>query len=346
MWTVVTVLAALGGLLALPSTAEAQRPRLNLRAGPHSQHASTEHGSPTFRFQVAASGNRQELRLFCGDGSTAIAGRPCAGSQNSHNTVKLEFDVKWQSFDEYGRQRYGGYPVHTKTGLVSQGAVNNSNMTVGESPWVWDRTVNGIPRDDQRPLRATVTMTVVDTTKARTGSTTTHQLNLNPQITVVPQSTTVTEGSDSHAIFGVFLDPPALETTTVQYATSDGTATAGSDYTATSGTLTFAVSVTVLDAAAATLPGGTVAVAGTTIWTADMTVTDYGRSRDRARVATVSDDADEDDSALTVTLTSGETYRLDTNDQMASSVTVLDAPPPRFPAARWPLRERPSGRPT
>ena len=42
------------------------------------------------------------------------------GNQNSHNTVKLEFDVKWQSFDEYGRQRYSGYPVHTKTGLVSQ----------------------------------------------------------------------------------------------------------------------------------------------------------------------------------------------------------------------------------
>ena len=109
-------------LLALPSTAEAQRPTLNLQAGPHSQHASTEHGSPTFRFQVAASGNnRQELRHFCGDGSTAINGRPCAGSENSDNAVKLEFDVEWQSFDDYGLQRYSGYPVHTKTALVSQG---------------------------------------------------------------------------------------------------------------------------------------------------------------------------------------------------------------------------------
>ena len=33
---------------------------------------------------------------------------------------------------------------------------------------------------------------------------------------------------------------------------------------------------TILDDDAATLPGGTVAVAGTTVWTADMTVTDYG----------------------------------------------------------------------
>ena len=161
--------------------------------------------------------------------------------ENNDNAVKLEFDVEWQSFDDYGRQRYSGYPVHTKTALVSQVAVNNSNMKVGESPWVWDRTVNGIPAGEERPLRAMVTMTIVDTNKARAGSTTTHQLNLNPQITVIPQSLTVSEGNDSHATFGVFLDPPALETTTVQYATSDGTATAGSDYTATSGTLTFSV---------------------------------------------------------------------------------------------------------
>ena len=180
MWTVATVLAALGGLLAAPAPAQAQRPRLNLQAGPHSQHASTEHGSPTFRFQVAASGNLQELKRFCGDNTAATVGSRCAGNQNSHNTVKLEFDVKWQSFDEYGRQRYSGYPVHTKTALGSQSAVNNSNMKVGESPWVWDRTVNGVPRDDQRPLLATVTMTVIDTTKARAGSTTTHQLVLNP----------------------------------------------------------------------------------------------------------------------------------------------------------------------
>ena len=33
---------------------------------------------------------------------------------------------------------------------------------------------------------------------------------------------------------------------------------------------------TILDDDAAALPGGTVAVAGTVVWTADMTVTDYG----------------------------------------------------------------------
>ena len=49
----------------------------------------------------------------------------------------------------------------------------------------------------------------------------------------------VTEEEDSTLDFVVTLDPAASDTVTVDYATSDGTATAGEDYTATSGTLTF-----------------------------------------------------------------------------------------------------------
>ena len=48
-----------------------------------------------------------------------------------------------------------------------------------------------------------------------------------------------TEEEDAALDFVVTLDPAATATTTVDYATADGTATAGSDYTATSGTLTF-----------------------------------------------------------------------------------------------------------
>ena len=405
-------LAAAVVLSLLASTAEAQRPTLNLQAGPHSQHASTEHGSPTFRFQVAASGTRQELRRFCSDTSSAIAGRPCAGQQNSHNAVKLEFDVEWQSFDEYGLQRYGGYPVHTKTALVSQDAVNNRNMKVGQSPWVWDRTVNGIPRDDQRPLRATVTMTVIDTAKAKAGTTTTHQLVLNPKIVILTQGISATEGTDTHMEFPVSMTPPPLEPVTVDYATKDYSATAGSDYTATSGTLTFAAgetaktirvpitndavsdsgellgmefsnptggarmitlggegeSLSFVEALGQILndePGaddlpvvtiasesGSIAEGSDAVFTltrtgetdealtVGLTVAETGamlsdspptsatfttgEAESELRVATVGDDADEDDSTLTLTLTSGETYRLGTNNQMASSVTVLD----------------------
>ena len=62
------------------------------------------------------------------------------------------------------------------------------------------------------------------------------------------------EGSDATLDFAVSLDRASTLTVTVDYATSDGTATAGDDYTATSGTLTFApgdvaktVSVPILD---------------------------------------------------------------------------------------------------
>ncbi len=64
----------------------------------------------------------------------------------------------------------------------------------------------------------------------------------------------VEEGPDATVDFVVTLGRASSSTVTVDYATSDGTATAGSDYTATSGTLTFAagetlktVSVPVLD---------------------------------------------------------------------------------------------------
>ena len=65
---------------------------------------------------------------------------------------------------------------------------------------------------------------------------------------------TVQEGPNATLDFVVTLSRARHEATTVDYATSDGTATAGSDYTADSGTLSFAigetektVSVTVLD---------------------------------------------------------------------------------------------------
>ena len=50
--------------------------------------------------------------------------------------------------------------------------------------------------------------------------------------------TNVTSGTID-AVFTVSLSPAPASITTVQFATSNGTATAGSDYTATNGTLTF-----------------------------------------------------------------------------------------------------------
>ena len=59
-----------------------------------------------------------------------------------------------------------------------------------------------------------------------------------PQLAVADAE--ATEGEDPSLDFVVTLAPAAAWTVTVEYATRDGTARAGSDYTATSGTLTFA----------------------------------------------------------------------------------------------------------
>ena len=55
---------------------------------------------------------------------------------------------------------------------------------------------------------------------------------------------TVQEGPNATLDFVVTLSRARHEATTVDYATSDGTATAGSDYTADSGTLSFAIGET------------------------------------------------------------------------------------------------------
>ena len=65
-----------------------------------------------------------------------------------------------------------------------------------------------------------------------------------------------TEGTDTSLDFVVTLSPASSETVTVDYATSNGTATAGDDYTATSGTLTFAPGDTVKTVSVAIVDDG------------------------------------------------------------------------------------------
>ena len=67
--------------------------------------------------------------------------------------------------------------------------------------------------------------------------------NDSPEPSLSIQPVTVDE-SDGTASFTVMLNVPSAEQVTVDYATADGTATAGSDYTAANGTLTFAAGET------------------------------------------------------------------------------------------------------
>ena len=60
-----------------------------------------------------------------------------------------------------------------------------------------------------------------------------------PSLAVADVAVTEGDTGTASATFTVTLSPAASQTVTVDYATADGTATAGTDYTATSGTLTF-----------------------------------------------------------------------------------------------------------
>jgi probable HAF family extracellular repeat protein len=68
-----------------------------------------------------------------------------------------------------------------------------------------------------------------------------HAVLLTPVPDLTINNVSVTEGNSGtvNVVFTVSLSAPSTSQVTVQYATADGTATAGSDYQAASGTLTF-----------------------------------------------------------------------------------------------------------
>ena len=410
-WCKLIVLAALVTMLALVSVAspaQAASMNLDIERGAHGAHISTEEHRAYLTYDVKASG---DTSLFC-DGY-GISG-PCstlAASDDAH-TVTYTVETTWQSYDEYNRPGGSGLPSRT-VGAIN-GKTSRTQDAIRGDNWYWTRREGPLPPREERPLLATMTLV---SSEANIGANKTLQWAVNPQFTLVPQSTTVSEGTDTHAIFAVFLDPPALETTTVQYATSDGSATAGSDYTATSGTLTFSVgdtgkliqvpitndavsdsgenftmtlsnpsgatrillteggvatfvdrltySITILNDEPGDNPNSDdvslVTIAAESGWVAEgsdavfkltrtgntddaLTVTlevaetgamladslptsatfTAGRAETELRVSTVGDEADEDDSALTVTLASDEGYRLGTNNQSEANATILD----------------------
>ena len=100
------------------------------------------------------------------------------------------------------------------------------------------------------------------------------------------------EGTDATLDFAVTLAPARAVAVTVDYATADGTATAGSDYTATSGTLTFAA----------------------------------GETEKTVAVPVLDDDHDEGSETLTLTLTNAEGANI-ADGEATGTITNSDAIP-------------------
>ncbi len=232
-WCRRIVLAALLAMLALVSVAnpaQAANINLDIERGAHKAHISTEGGAVDIKYDIKASGSTD---LFC---TKFHATRGCEEySFNDAGSVTYAVETVWR--DNEGNAVSGF--VSRSAGAVN-GRTSRTRNAQRNANWYWDRTVDLIDATESRPLRATMTLVETESGVANIGPNNTLKWNVNPRISLAAQSLTVTEGTDTHAEFTVRLTPAALVPVTVDYATSDGTATAGSDYTSTSGTLTFA----------------------------------------------------------------------------------------------------------
>ena len=106
-----------------------------------------------------------------------------------------------------------------------------------------------IADDSENESDETFTVTLSNPTGATLETSSATGTIANRTVTAPPSASissagTATEGTDASVAFTVTLDKTATGTVTIDYATSDGTASAGSDYTSTAGTLTFAAGTT------------------------------------------------------------------------------------------------------
>ncbi|MBF0491760.1 MAG: hypothetical protein HQM15_03170 [Deltaproteobacteria bacterium] len=126
--------------------------------------------------------------------------------------------------------------------------VSPATLTFTAANWSTPQTVKVTAVDDnlyEGPHSATISHSASSSDASYNGisissvSASITDNDLQPSISI--NSPSVVEGNSgaSNLAFTVSLSNPSTQTITVNYASSDGSATAGSDYTATSGTLTF-----------------------------------------------------------------------------------------------------------
>ena len=158
-----------------------------------------------------------------------------SGSRNATFTVELSatttLDVTFNYVTDPDTATAGSdYTTRRGTGRISAG----STQTTIDVPVLGDTS------DEPDETFDLVISNVVDASLSDGIGAGTILDDDGPTISVA--DITVVEGSSgtTNAVFTVQLSAASPDTITVDYATADGTATAGSDYTSTSGTLTFA----------------------------------------------------------------------------------------------------------
>jgi len=136
---------------------------------------------------------------------------------------------------------------------TNEGSVNVSNLTFTAANWNVAQTVTVTGVDDLL-IDGNQTYSIV-LAPATSSDANYNGLNPNdvtvvnndndlPLINITTSPQTVVEGLATSLVYTVSLSTASSQSITVQYATSNGTATLGSDYTSTTGTLTFNAGVT------------------------------------------------------------------------------------------------------
>jgi predicted outer membrane repeat protein len=186
-------------------------------------------------FTLASSGLKLKNTIIAGNTATGSA-PDCAGTFDSlgHNLIQNTTNCT-----------LNGITTGNITGqnallgpLANNGGPTQTQALLPGSPAIDTADPNGAPATDQRGVARPVGAGFdIGAFEASVGGS-------QPTLSIADVSANEGNSGSTPFVFTVTLSAASASSVTVDYATANGTATAGSDYVATSGTLTFAPGVT------------------------------------------------------------------------------------------------------